>query len=107
MKLSAVTVVGALAALAGSAAQARPFIPGDLVVVRVGDGSAALSSASTAGFLHEYTPAGILVGSAIPLPTSASGANRALTLGGSTSPEGCLTLPGTATNLTLLVQDTC
>src|SRR6476646_382680 len=34
------------------------FTPGDLVVYRVGDGSASLTGIATAVFLDEYTPAG-------------------------------------------------
>src|SRR6476469_2753062 len=69
---------------------AAPFTPGNLVVVRVGDGSAALASAATATFLVEYTPAGTVV-QTIALPTSASGLNRALTLAGTSTAEGQLT----------------
>ncbi len=60
---------------------AAPFQPGNLVVARVGDGSAALTSAAAAVFLDEYTPAGALV-QTISLPTSVSGSNRILTASG-------------------------
>ncbi|MBK8285225.1 MAG: hypothetical protein IPK97_10315 [Ahniella sp.] len=73
--------------MAGSAAVAAPFTPGNLVVARVGNGAAILSNASTAVFLDEYTTAGTLVQS-IALPTAASGANRALTIGGTGTSEG-------------------
>ena len=61
--------------------------PGDLVVYRVGDGTAALSSAATAVFLDEYTPAGALVQS-ISVP-STGGAGE-LTATGNSTTEGFL-----------------
>lgn len=51
------------------------FTPGNLVVVRIGDGSAALTSAGTAVFLDEYTPAGVFV-QAVAMPTAVNGANK-------------------------------
>src|SRR5438876_7164372 len=65
------------------------FTPGDLVIYRVGTGSAGLSNAATAAFLDEYSPAGTLVQS-IALPTSGSGANRMLTSSGTSTAEGYL-----------------
>ena len=38
-----------------------PFTTGNLVLVRVGDGAAALTNAATPVFVEEYTPAGALV----------------------------------------------
>ncbi|MBH8557764.1 T9SS type A sorting domain-containing protein [Hymenobacter negativus] len=70
--------------------QAAPFTPGNVVVVRVGDGSAGLTSAATAVVLLEYTPAGVLVQS-IPLPTAVSGTNRILTVAGSSTTDAGLT----------------
>lgn len=67
-------------------AVAAPFKPGNIVVARVGDGSAALGTASAAVFLDEYTPAGTLVQS-IPMPTAVTGNNRILTVSGNTPPE--------------------
>ncbi|UOQ99608.1 IPT/TIG domain-containing protein [Hymenobacter sp. 5317J-9] len=69
---------------------AAPFTPGNLVVMRVGDGSASLSSAATVAYLQEYTPAGVLV-QTIPLPTAVAGNNRILTVAGSSSTDGGLT----------------
>ncbi|WP_344087408.1 ExeM/NucH family extracellular endonuclease [Luedemannella helvata] len=71
-----------------SAASAQ-FVEVNLVVVRVGAGDAALSSAATEAFLDEYTPAGSLVRS-VPLPTAVSGDNRPLTMSGSATTEGAL-----------------
>lgn len=69
---------------------AAAFTPGNVVVYRVGDSSAALSSAATAAFLDEYSPAGVRVQS-IPLPTTTTGANHAVTAGGTTTSEGMIT----------------
>ena len=60
---------------------AAPFAPGNMVVARVGDGSAVLNGDATAVFLDEYTPAGVLV-QTIDLPTSLSATNRVLTASG-------------------------
>jgi predicted extracellular nuclease len=81
-------------------ASAAGFSSGDLVVVRVGDGGTALSSAATPVFLDEYTPAGTLVQS-IALPTSTAGANRRLTMSGTATSEGALALSVDGRYLTL------
>src|SRR5690349_24931066 len=73
------------------AAQAAGFTPGDIVVVRLGDGATALSGTAAPVFLDEYTPSGTLV-QTIPLPTSAAGANKRLTMSGSATTEGALAL---------------
>jgi hypothetical protein len=70
---------------------AGSFTPGNLVLVRVGTGPAQLSSAATAVFLDEYTPAGVLVQS-IAMPTAENGSNHILTLSGTATSEGSLTL---------------
>lgn len=67
-------------------APAAPFTPGNIVVARVGDGTASLNSAATAVSLDEYTPGGVLVQS-IDLPTSVNGHNRILTASGNTNSE--------------------
>lgn len=79
-----------VAAFATGSVLAAPFKPGNIVVARVGDGSAALSGAAAAVFLDEYTPAGVLVQS-VPLPTSVSGNNRILTAAGNATTELALT----------------
>lgn len=85
------TCLAAALLLGAARAQAAPFTPGNIVVVRVGDGgTTALSTAATAVFLLEYTPAGTLV-QTIALPTAASGANRALTASGTAVAELNLT----------------
>ncbi|HTT57235.1 MAG TPA: ExeM/NucH family extracellular endonuclease [Opitutaceae bacterium] len=73
------------------AARAAAFTPGNLVVVRVGTGSAALSSSAAAVFLDEYTPAGALVQS-VALPTAPSLPNRQFSLSGTATSEGALAL---------------
>lgn len=72
--------------------QAAAFTPGNLVVYRIGDGTALTSGAATAVFLDEYTTSGTLVQS-IALPTTATttaGAQRALTASNSATSEGLL-----------------
>ncbi|HEU4840534.1 MAG TPA: hypothetical protein VFT09_03800, partial [Ilumatobacteraceae bacterium] len=70
-------------------ASAAGFGAGNIVVVRVGTGTAALSNAATPVFLDEYAPSGALVQS-IALPTSTVGANRRVTLSGTATSEGAL-----------------
>jgi DNA/RNA endonuclease G (NUC1) len=74
-------------------ANAAPFTNGNVVIYRVGDGTAALTSNATAVFLDEYTPAGALVQS-IALPTAVSGANRRLTASGTSTSEGFVSRSG-------------
>jgi predicted extracellular nuclease len=66
------------------------FSSGNLVVYRVGTGSASLTNASTAVFLDEYTAAGVLVQS-IAMPTADGGSNQTLTASGTATSEGLLT----------------
>ena len=73
------------------------FKAGDLVVLRVGDGSAALSNASTAIFLDEYSITGTLVKS-WPLPTSGT---SVITNSGSATSEGSLSRSADGRYLTL------
>src|SRR5437870_5688900 len=70
---------------------AVPFTFPNLVIYRVGDGSAALSGNATPVFLDEYTMAGGLVQS-IPMPTAVNGSNRRLTASGTGTSEGLMTL---------------
>jgi hypothetical protein len=71
-----------------------------LYVVQVGDGSAALSNASTATFLNKFSITGSLEG-AIPLPISSTGANLPLTMSGTATSEGFLSLSSDGDYLTL------
>src|SRR5207244_1340900 len=56
-------IVLGLASLVGfsAPAPAQPIAPNDLVIFRVGDGTAALGTTATPVFLDEYTPTGTLV----------------------------------------------
>jgi hypothetical protein len=89
--LSAVLASGIGLVLGSTLASAAPITPGDLVVYQVGTGSAALTSASTAAFVDEYTTAGASV-QQIALPTAASGTNNPLTNSGTATSEGELTV---------------
>jgi hypothetical protein len=74
-----------------SPAAAASFTNGNVVVCRVGNGTAGnLSNTGSPVFLDEYTPAGVLVQS-IALPTAASGSNRAFWLSGTATSECELT----------------
>ena len=83
--------IASLSLLAAAAIAQSPFTFGNVLVVRVGDGLAALTNASTAVFLDEYSPTGTLVQS-IPLPTAATGANQPFTCSGTSTSEGFLGL---------------
>lgn len=70
---------------------AAPPPPAEFVVLRVGDGAAALGSAATAAFIERRKVSdGSMVGSPIALPTTVAAPNFRLTLGGSTTSEGAL-----------------
>ena len=62
------------------------FTTGNLAIVRMGDGSASLTSAGTPVFVDEYTPAGVLA-QTIPLPANGS---SAFVNSGTASSEGAL-----------------
>ncbi len=79
----------------GAAAHAVAFTPGNIVVERIGTGSAALTSVSTAVFLDEYTPTGLATQATVQslaLPTAVSGSNNPLSNSGSAASEGGLSL---------------
>jgi hypothetical protein len=61
-------------------------------VVRIGNGGAALSSGSTAVAVEEWRTTGTTPLSTINLPIAASGNNKPLTMSGSATSEGCLSL---------------
>jgi hypothetical protein len=87
--LSSVLTGASVCLAAMSSASASSITPGNLVVVRMGDGSAALTSAATPVFLDEYTPTGSFV-QTIALPTVVNGAQRQLTNSGVATSEGFL-----------------
>jgi hypothetical protein len=84
---------------------AANFTPGNIVIVRVGNGSTTLSNASTAVYLDEYTVTGSLVQS-VAMPTAVTGSNHALTLSGSAATEGELALSPGGLYLTMTGFDT-
>lgn len=80
-------------ALAGPAAVwGAAFTPGNIVVLRSGDGSAALTTASTAAFLEERLVSDGSVVQTIALPVAVSGSNQICTTAGSSSNDGSMTL---------------
>lgn len=83
--------IAALALLAGVTSASSSITPGNIVVVRLGDGLSPLTNSSTAAFLDEYTSAGALVQS-IPLPIAAAGSNNPLTNSATATSEGFLGL---------------
>lgn len=87
--LARVAIVAAVSSF-GSTAIASSFTAGNIVVLRVGDGSAAPGATLAAPvFLDEYTSAGTLVQS-IPVPTTTSAPNFRLTLHGLETAVGAL-----------------
>ncbi len=99
-----VAAAGTVAFLAVPAHAAGGFTSGDLVVYRVGTGSAALSSASTAVTLDEFLPG--TAGQAapafsLPMPTTTGSGTtpNPLTASGSATSEGGLTLSTDGTTL--------
>jgi hypothetical protein len=84
-------VLAAFAAALTPSLVLAQIAPGNLVVVRVGDGVNPLSSAAQPVFLDEYTPTGALIQS-VALPTAPSGANLPLCNSGSATSEGHLNL---------------
>jgi hypothetical protein len=79
------------AGLGGPLASHAQYMPGNLVVLRVGDGTVQLSgnSAAVATFLVEYTPAGVLRST---IDLNATGPDNKLTNTGNSQGEGMLTL---------------
>ncbi|WP_375436952.1 T9SS type A sorting domain-containing protein [uncultured Hymenobacter sp.] len=91
--IRSISLLGVAFGLASTVVQAqtvRPFTAGNYVVVRIGDGSAALTSAATALYLAEYSPTGTLV-QQVPLPVASASPNLALTASGSATSDANLT----------------
>ena len=87
LHLTLLQVLGVLATLfVVGRADAAPFTAGNIAVVRVGDGVAALSTAATATFIDEYTTAGVFV-QTIAIPSAGA---SVLTMSGSSTSEGSL-----------------
>jgi hypothetical protein len=88
---AATAAVASLAVLSGiTPANAADFAPGNVVVHRVGTGSAALSNAAQPVFLDEFTSSGSLAQSVALPTTSAPGLNR-LTESGTATSSGLIT----------------
>jgi hypothetical protein len=78
------------------------FYPGNIAVLRVGDGVEAPSSSGNAIFIDQYTPAGTLVNS-IAIPTNGS---SALLISGKATSEGFISLSADNRFLTLAGYNT-
>jgi hypothetical protein len=85
-----------LGLVSGRSLFADSFIAGDLAVLQVGDGNFPLSSAASALFIDEFTTAGTAV-QQIALPNDKA---IGLSLSGTASSEGALTLSSDHTALT-------
>jgi hypothetical protein len=81
------SVLGFLLAVSFAGPATAQFTAGNLVVLQVGDGSAAPTNFSTAAFLNQYSTTGTLI-NATALPTS--GPNQ-LTMSGTATSEGHIT----------------
>ena len=105
-KIQGVLAGAAIVGLTTAGAKAAMFTAGDVVVTQVGaTGSGAiLTSAGTAVFLDEYSPAGALVQS-IPLPTATFGTNNPFVNSGTAGSEGALSLSGNGQSLLLSGYD--
>jgi hypothetical protein len=85
-----IVLVGVSQSVQASRPRQGAFTTGNIVVYRVGDGSAALTSAADRVYVDEYTTAGTFV-QTIALPTVVNGSQRRLTAGGFNVAEGFLT----------------
>jgi hypothetical protein len=102
MYRTGIIALSIVAAVFAAAPQAfGEFAGGTLVVSRVGDGTAALSSAATAMFLDSYSVGGTNLGFTVNMPTTVSGANYAFTNSGSAASECQLSLSVNGQYLTL------
>jgi len=76
-------------------ADAGPVLPtAEVWVTRVGDGSAALSNASTAVFVEKFQLATKTLLGTINMPIAVSGSNQPLTFSGTATSEGVLSRSG-------------
>lgn len=97
MRLRIGMVLAAVVGLTGAAG--AQFSQGNLVVLRVGDGSAALSNAGTSTFLDQYNP--VTPAQAMPMLTVANpttGVNR-IVMSGTAASEGQITRSGDGTRI--------
>lgn len=91
--LSVQNDLGGVSDLAGGADLASNVIPTEVMVSRVGDGTATLAANTAAAvYLERHKIAdGSMVGSAVAMPTAISGAQRPFSLAGTATSEGALT----------------
>jgi hypothetical protein len=80
------------------------FAPGNLVVLRVGDGSAALGNSGTASFLDQYSPTGVNQSPMVTYSNPTTGGTR-LVASGSTVSEGYITRSADGTQIVVSGYD--
>jgi hypothetical protein len=97
-------VKGRVLAWAVAAACSGSAIASDVVVCRVGSGVATLTTAAASVFLERHASDGMLV-QTFALPTTVSGSNRRLTLGGTKKGECGLVVSSDGNYLTLAGYD--
>lgn len=102
--LTAIALLAPVQALVASPASAAAPTPGNIIVSRLGDGSSSLTSAATPVFLDEYKPDGTFV-QTTALPTAAAGTQRRLTMSGSATSEGALSLSADGRYVTVAGYD--
>jgi hypothetical protein len=90
-EVSRLAVLTLLVSLTPAAGRANSFTPGNLVIYRVGDGSAGLANTGNPIFLDEYNPTTQMVVNSIELPTAPTGNNQPLIASGTSVSEGLLT----------------
>src|SRR5262245_14134421 len=92
-------IVLSLAVNAGLA-RGGTFTPGNLVVVRINDGTSRSANEASPVFLDEFTTSGSFV-QTVALPTAPSGSNRQITLSNTSFTNGQLALSTDGQFLTL------
>ncbi|MBX3461607.1 MAG: hypothetical protein KF830_00410 [Planctomycetes bacterium] len=99
---SRLLLLAAPAILVSTALAQAPMQIGNLVVLRVGDGAAALSSAATPAFLEEWDPTGSFTTpvQTVAVPTAPAGLQFACTNSGTANSEGQLNLSANGLYLT-------
>jgi hypothetical protein len=77
-----------------------PFTAGNLLMLRIGDGTLALSSAAQPVFLDEYTSGGTLV-QTLAMPMTDFGTNKRFCISGTSTSDGVINLSPDGKYLTL------
>jgi hypothetical protein len=83
------TAIAAASLLSAPVTARAQFVPGNLVLDRLGDGTQTLANTGNSVFLDQYSPAGTLVNT-VPIPSS--GAAGTLIQSGTATSEGALSL---------------